>query len=851
MIKLLSGVKSLSQSLLSTQNVNVWNLYGSLNKATLQVERVMYHGLKSIQGDFGTQMDFWPFISGLKVVCPVTAPMIDRINRSGMSEKGQHWVRESLRDHTLSKHLEILVSSKEHLSRFYYDHAFLQDTQYFSAFLTCIKAIEQNKVSLLTDLDLSLLNDLPNEVATDSKPVVDVGRRATKAVNFRRSSRGHDDLAPAFASPPQHESLLVTSGEHALPAHMGYSESPESTKDMAKNALRSVLRKSGSESPPPDSQSFNFYDSTNCDPLGSFDMTIDVFQNKSDIVGSDKKVNEKGQKTPIIRSQSETGFRTSKTSEVIEQLFQEKENFDLGSESRVNLRRPEDIFSDSESTSPARKTNDKTKVKSKSVKGHKSSTVRRVIFPSQPRVSPSLTSCPLTTFQACATLDKENAHFSISEALIAAIEQMKWNHVISPHMPENIQEEEDSDEEIQRLKQKIRIRKREKLKEKARGFPAYSDGQTEITEDAMENQSNLSRLNSEGLNLSLASLYSAHQSSLILPSYLQNLWPLSLLKKFSEKQLPKASDLEWLVPETEVPQKLLPLPNCLPISPDDCEADMIKSKLRLRGNNEWAPPRSQIIFNIHPTPKQKVVVAKQNYMCAGCGTRVEPGYIKRFRYCEYLGKYFCQCCHSNQLSHIPAHILKKWDFKKYYVSNFSRDLICRIFNDPLFNIWDINPSLYRRVKALDSIAELRQQIMYLHKFLKICKFSGGLLTEITLLPSHWYESVHMYSLADLISVKANQMLNQLKNVVTNGLSHIDQCQFCQGFGFVCEFCNDDKDIIFPFQLQKVTVCPDCKSCFHKVCYVAGKCPKCARLEARLVYFKVFCKCRIIVQFVIL
>ena len=27
---------------------------------------------------------------------------------------------------------------------------------------------------------------------------------------------------------------------------------------------------------------------------------------------------------------------------------------------------------------------------------------------------------------------QENAHFSISEALIAAIEQMKWNHLISP-----------------------------------------------------------------------------------------------------------------------------------------------------------------------------------------------------------------------------------------------------------------------------------------------------------------------------------------------------------------------------------------------------------------------------------
>ena len=61
---------------------------------------------------------------------------------------------------------------------------------------------------------------------------------------------------------------------------------------------------------------------------------------------------------------------------------------------------------------------------------------------------------------------QENAHFSISEALIAAIEQMKWNHLISPKdKPSWEPEDGESDEEIQELKQRIRIRKRERLKE--------------------------------------------------------------------------------------------------------------------------------------------------------------------------------------------------------------------------------------------------------------------------------------------------------------------------------------------------------------------------------------------------
>ena len=58
---------------------------------------------------------------------------------------------------------------------------------------------------------------------------------------------------------------------------------------------------------------------------------------------------------------------------------------------------------------------------------------------------------------------QENAHFSIAEVLIAAIEQMKWNQVISPRR--DSEHDCDSDEEIQKLKQRIRIRRRECMKE--------------------------------------------------------------------------------------------------------------------------------------------------------------------------------------------------------------------------------------------------------------------------------------------------------------------------------------------------------------------------------------------------
>lgn len=49
---------------------------------------------------------------------------------------------------------------------------------------------------------------------------------------------------------------------------------------------------------------------------------------------------------------------------------------------------------------------------------------------------------------------QENAHFSISESLIAAIELMKYNL-------QHQEEEGDSDSEIQQLKQKIRLRRQQ------------------------------------------------------------------------------------------------------------------------------------------------------------------------------------------------------------------------------------------------------------------------------------------------------------------------------------------------------------------------------------------------------
>lgn len=78
-------------------------------------------------------------------------------------------------------------------------------------------------------------------------------------------------------------------------------------------------------------------------------------------------------------------------------------------------------------------------------------------------------------------------------------------------------------------------------------------------------------------------------------------------------------------------------------------------------------------------------------------------YIRRLRYCDYLGKYFCDCCHSYAQSPIPARILSKWDFKKYYVCNFSKHLLDSIWQHPIFNVSSINKTLYTKSKEMDRV----------------------------------------------------------------------------------------------------------------------------------------------------
>nr|XP_048277817.1 protein associated with UVRAG as autophagy enhancer isoform X1 [Myodes glareolus]XP_048277818.1 protein associated with UVRAG as autophagy enhancer isoform X1 [Myodes glareolus]XP_048277819.1 protein associated with UVRAG as autophagy enhancer isoform X1 [Myodes glareolus]XP_048277820.1 protein associated with UVRAG as autophagy enhancer isoform X1 [Myodes glareolus] len=254
-------------------------------------------------------------------------------------------------------------------------------------------------------------------------------------------------------------------------------------------------------------------------------------------------------------------------------------------------------------------------------------------------------------------------------------------------------------------------------------------------------------------------------------------------------------------------------------------------KSRVPGAEDWAPPRFQIILTVHTPIKRDIAVVAQNFFCAGCGTPIQPKFVKRLRYCEYLGKYFCDSCHSAAESWIPARILTMWDFRKYPVSDFSKWLLDSIWHQPIFNLRGGHHSLYAKAKELDRVKDIREQLFHIKKLLKTCRFADSVLKEFEQVPSHLTDECHLFSMEDLLRTKKGLLAPLLKDILKSSLAHVASCELCQGKGFICEFCQSTT-VIFPFQTMTCIRCSGCRACFHKQCFQSSRCPRCARIMAR-------------------
>ncbi|NXT67205.1 RUBIC protein, partial [Chaetops frenatus] len=912
--KLLGNLKTTVEGLVSISNPNVWSKYGGLERLCRDMHSILYHGLIHDKVCC-RQKDYWQFVKDIRWLSPGSAHHLEKfisLQESGQRDPegpgdqaiAQLWLQHSLQCHCLSAQLRPLLGNRQYIRKFYTDTAFLLSDAHVTAMLQCLEAVEQNNPRLLAQIDTSMLtrkSDTPvtksqSLTALPASPCVPAAtctqqrcfgsfsslqHPASSALSDRRpvSSCGNSN-----SSQPQERCLSTRSSSFSE----GRSpvEQPSSVTRFHVPSTKDPFSRASEMSSSTTSQSEDTWTGSQDDPQSDVNdgpeyLAIGNLGRRGRACSSASTSSTKSSSSKLFSSSS---------SQKLDSVSSLGEQGASGGGSRGLSLLRRSSFSEGQSSTP------QGILKKSHVRSHSDTNVTSGKLheshgdPSGGRgpVSASTQSSELSTpsslymeydsgqylssgegmfrrpsegqslisylseqdFGSCADLEKENAHFSISESLIAAIELMKCN-MMSRQLEE---EEEDSDKEIQELKQKIRIR-RQQIRTRhlfptcqemgsdslvatdsgsqfsSHGSMRFSDsGSVEDVEEYEIRDADIKR-NPDSSRKSFLSSDSISHS--FLNSNSAEAVAMGLLKQFEGMQLPAASELEWLVPEQDAPQKLLPIPDSLPISPDDGEhADIYKLRIRVRGNLEWAPPRPQIIFNVHPAPARKVAVAKQNYRCAGCGIRTDPDYIKRLRYCEYLGKYFCQCCHENAQTVIPSRILRKWDFSKYCVSNFSKDLLSKIWSDPLFNVQAINPALYQKAKALNQVRLLRIQLFHMKNMFKTCRLAKELLDSFDTVPGHLTEDLHLYSLSDFSAIRKGDLMPRLTELLKAGSLHIDKCMLCQAKGFICEFCQNEDDIIFPFELNKCRTCEECKACYHKSCFKCTRCPRCERLQAR-------------------
>uniref|UniRef100_A0A663MZY4 Rubicon autophagy regulator n=1 Tax=Athene cunicularia TaxID=194338 RepID=A0A663MZY4_ATHCN len=884
--KLLGNLKTTVEGLVSTSNPNVWSKYGGLERLCRDMHSILYHGLIHDKVCC-RQKDYWQFVKDIRWLSPGSAHHLEKfisLQESGQPDPeglgdqaiAQLWLQHSLQCHCLSAQLRPLLGNRQYIRKFYADTAFLLSDAHVTAMLQCLEAVEQNNPRLLAQIDTSMLmrkSDGPPPVtksqsltalpATPYVPAAGCTQQrcfgsfsglhhpASSGLSGNKGGEGRSPLeqpgsvtcfhmtSPKDPFSPGSEMSSSTTSQ-SEDTWMGSQEDPQSDVNDGPEYLaignlgrrgRACSSASTNSTKSSSSKLFSSSSSQKLDSVSSLgeqgasgggSRGLSLLRRSSFSEGQ-SSAPQGILKKSHMRSHSDTNVASGKL-HVVGCLL----DTDV---CLVSSSLPESHGDSSGGTGPVSASTQSSELSTPNSlymeydSGQYLSSGEGMFR--RPSEGQSLISyLSEQDFGSCADLEKENAHFSISESLIAAIELMKCN-MMSRQLEE--EEEEDSDKEIQELKQKIRIR-RQQIRARHL-FPTCQ----EMGSDSLVATDSGSQFSSHGsMRLSdSGSAEDVEESHSFLNSNSAEAVAMGLLKQFEGMQLPAASELEWLVPEHDAPQKLLPIPNSLPISPDDGEhADIYKLRIRVRGNLEWAPPRPQIIFNVHPAPTRKVAVAKQNYRCAGCGIRTDPDYIKRLRYCEYLGKYFCQCCHENAQMVIPSRILRKWDFSKYYVSNFSKDLLSKIWSDPLFNVQDINPALYRKVKSLNQVWLLRIQLFHMKNMFKTCRLAKDLLDSFDAVPGHLTEDLHLYSLNDLSATKKGDLVPRLTELLKAGSLHVEKCMLCQAKGFICEFCQNEGDIIFPFELNKCRICEECKACYHKSCFKSTRCPRCERLQAR-------------------
>ncbi|XP_041923781.1 pleckstrin homology domain-containing family M member 3 isoform X1 [Alosa sapidissima] len=220
----------------------------------------------------------------------------------------------------------------------------------------------------------------------------------------------------------------------------------------------------------------------------------------------------------------------------------------------------------------------------------------------------------------------------------------------------------------------------------------------------------------------------------------------------------------------------------------------------------------------------------QNFRCAGCQRPVGLSQDKA-KVCYYSGRYYCQNCHQDNLFIIPARLLHNWDTNRYKVSKQAKEFLEFVYEEPLLDIQQLNPCLYRHCELLATVLTLRQRLQSLRAYLFSCRAAIAEDLRRRIFPREYLlQHIHLYSMADLQQVIDGKLAPFLSKVIKFATSHVYSCSLCSEKGFICELCQNSQ-VIYPFQESASKRCEGCGAVFHAECCLRGQsCPRCVQRE---------------------
>ncbi|KAM4697590.1 pleckstrin homology domain-containing family M member 3 [Rhinophrynus dorsalis] len=220
----------------------------------------------------------------------------------------------------------------------------------------------------------------------------------------------------------------------------------------------------------------------------------------------------------------------------------------------------------------------------------------------------------------------------------------------------------------------------------------------------------------------------------------------------------------------------------------------------------------------------------QSFKCAGCQRAIGLTNGKA-KVCSYSGWYYCSTCHVDDGFIIPARLVHNWDTSKHKVSKQAKEFLEYVYEEPLIDVHQENPLLYRHVDALAHVVRLRQQLKSLRAYLFSCRAVVAEDLRRRIFPREYlFQQIHLYSLADLQQVVEGKLAPFLMKVIKFATSHVYSCSLCSQKGFICEICNNG-EILYPFEETSTSRCENCGAVFHSDCKVKTvPCPRCVRKE---------------------